>query len=91
MIDKSWTEIAAVHQLELTHDAKGHQLCYFHFLQDWERFLRSHDSGVTDKEEQHKIVIATAHLAHQRDAVVFEKEVRCQATFKTVEISNQAS
>ena len=46
MIDKSRQEMAAVHQLVVTLDSKGYLLCYFHFLQEWERFLRSKESGV---------------------------------------------
>lgn len=40
MIDKSPTEMAAVDLLKRTGDAAGWLLCYFHMLQDWERFIR---------------------------------------------------
>jgi hypothetical protein len=51
-------------------------LCYFHFLQEWERFLRSSESGVSGPEERHAIMLRLAQLKRQRDSIIFEKEVR---------------
>lgn len=75
MIDKSATEMAAVNLLVLTGDARGWLLCYFHFLQDWERFIRSAESQVAGKAAQHSIMLWLARLAHIREPTVFETEV----------------
>ncbi|EFN51443.1 hypothetical protein CHLNCDRAFT_140162 [Chlorella variabilis] len=74
MIDKSKTEIAAVDQLVSTGHAEGYLLCYFHFLQDWERFLSSGDAGVP-KAERHRIMLALARLAHMQDQAPFKQEL----------------
>lgn len=75
MIDKSKQEMAAVRQLVLTGDADDYLLCYFHFLQDWERFLRSKDSGVSGREMQHRLLLELAALAHVRDEGLFNNQV----------------
>ncbi|EFN58954.1 hypothetical protein CHLNCDRAFT_50501 [Chlorella variabilis] len=74
MIDKSKTEIAAVDQLVSTWHAEGYLLGYFHFLQDWERFLSSGDAGVP-KAERHRIMLALARLAHMQDQAPFKQEL----------------
>lgn len=79
MIDKSKTEIAAVNQLVSTGDARGWLLCYFHFLQEWERFLTSSESGVSGKEARHSVMVALDRLAHIKDKSVFEEEVGAPA------------
>ena len=79
MIDKSATEIAAVQQLVLSRDALGWLLCYFHFLQDWERFIRSNESGVAEKHGQHALMLALARLAHVREEAVFQQKVCASA------------
>ena len=78
MIDKSATEIAAVRKLVATGDARGHLLCYFHLLQAWERMVRSAESGVTCRSEQHKVLVHLAHLAHVRCPVMFDVKVGCR-------------
>lgn len=75
MIDKSKTEMAAVDLLVLSGDALGWLLCYFHMLQDWERFLTSADSGVVGREAQHAVMVALAHLAHCREESAFKAQV----------------
>jgi hypothetical protein len=74
MIDNSKTEKAAVRQLWVTGDAKGYLLCYFHFLQDWERFLISKEAGVS-KEEKNAIMVELAELMHCRSKQLFLKKV----------------
>lgn len=75
MIDKSLTEMAAVHLLVLSGDALGWLLCYFHMLQDWERFLTSAESGVVGREAQHNVMLALARLAHCREESAFKAQV----------------
>lgn len=75
MIDKSKTEMAAVHLLELSGDALGWLLCYFHMLQDWERFLTSVESGVVGREAQHNVMVALAGLTHCREESAFKAQV----------------
>ena len=66
------------HQLASTGHAEGYLLCYFHFLQDWERFLSSGDAGVP-KAERHRIMLALARLAHMQDQAPFQQEVGSNA------------
>lgn len=75
MIDKSKTEMAAVHLLELSGDALGWLLCYFHMLQDWERFLTSAESAVVGRDAQHIVMLALARLAHCREEAAFKAQV----------------
>ena len=75
MIDKSKAEMAAVRQLGLAEQAKGYLLCYFHFLQDWERFVRSAQSGVPS-EHQHRLLVHLSRVAHNEDEEVFKAAVR---------------
>ena len=75
MIDKAKAEMAAVHQLELTGDALGWLLCYFHYLQDWERYLTSSESGVSGKLAQHSLMLALACLAHITNEGLFQEKV----------------
>lgn len=75
MIDKSQAEIAAVKELVSTGDATDWLLCYFHFLQEWERFLSSADSGVAARGERHRLMVSLAALAHIKDKAVFNAEV----------------
>jgi hypothetical protein len=79
MMDKSRQEMAAVRQLVLTGDAIGFLLCYFHVVQDWERFVRSSESGVADKGMQHRVLVDLAKLAHTRDKRLFEDKVGAAA------------
>ena len=84
VIDKSKTEMAAVRLLQNSGDALGWLLCYFHMLQDWERFLSSAESGVSEKKARHAIMMKLAALAHVRDKTVFQGNVSswhaCTAT-----------
>lgn len=75
MIDKSKQEMAAVRQLKLTGDATDFLLCYFHFLQEWERFARSSESGVIGKARQHRLLCDLAELARIRSPSLFEAQV----------------
>ena len=75
MIDKSKQEMAAVRQLVLTGDATDYLLCYFHFLQEWERLVRSNECGVSGKPMQHRVLKELADLAHTRDRALFEQKV----------------
>lgn len=75
MVDKAKNEIAAIRLLELAGEADGHLLCYFHFLQEWERFLRSAESGVSGKEAQHRVIVGLAHLVHVRSEEMFTAKV----------------
>ena len=79
MMDKSRQEMAAVRQLVLTGDAINFLLCYFHVVQDWERFVRSSESGVADKGMQHRVLVELAKLAHTRDKRLFEDKVGAAA------------
>lgn len=74
IIDNSSTEKAAVRQLELTQDARGFLLCYFHFLQDWERFIISKESAVS-KLEKNGIMVELRELMHCRSEELFKKKV----------------
>ncbi len=80
MIDKSTTEMAAVRLLVLSGDALGYLLCYFHFLQDWERFLISKETGVS-KQEKNGIMVALAGLAHCGNEQVFLAKVSAHCCF----------
>ena len=64
IVDKSKHEIAAVRQLVLISAASKYQLCYFYFLQEWERFVRCSESGDTGKPMQHCVLRELADLAH---------------------------
>ena len=75
MVDKARNEIAAIKQLVSTGDAMGWLLCYFHFLQEWERFLRSAESGVVGKEAQHRVLRSLAHLVHVKSERMFKEKV----------------
>lgn len=70
MIDKSKAEMAAIRESGVTF-----LLCYFHVLQDWERFLRSSSSGVRSAEDRHGVILSIARLKQQRDQALFDKEV----------------
>jgi hypothetical protein len=76
MMDKSKTEMAAVHQLVLSGDAKGKLLCYFHFLQEWERLLITSEAGVS-REDKNRIMVALQQLMHCRNEQLFKQLVRC--------------
>jgi len=75
MIDKSKTEIAAVNVLAAEGLACSWLLCYFHFLQEWERFLVSKESGVEERADRHMVLVMLARLAHIKERAVFEAEV----------------
>jgi hypothetical protein len=75
MIDKSKTEIAALTAVGITH-----LLCLFHMLQDWERYLRSSESGVKDVEQRLAILTLLKELALSQDQAWFDnKEVAFKA------------
>jgi hypothetical protein len=67
MIDKSPTEMRALMDCGLIFF-----LCYFHVLQAWERFVRSADSGVTDKRMRGSILRDVIAVANAKDASVFK-------------------
>jgi len=79
MIDKSQTEMAAVRLLVAKGFAKGFLLCYFHIMQDLERFVSSSDAAVPEKAERKRIIHAVALLTHNREKAVFNREVGSQA------------
>lgn len=74
MIDKSKTEIAALSALGITH-----LLCLFHMLQDWERYLRSAESGIKDVDERLAILTQLKDLAKAKDEAWFKNK---EAAFK---------
>ena len=74
MIDKSKAEMAAISSIP----GAKFLLCYFHLLQDWERFLRSAESGVKSAEQRHAIILQLAQLKQQRDPAMFDFQV-CNA------------
>ena len=76
MIDKAQVEMAAVDDLKRCGEASGYLLCYFHFLQEWERFIRSAESGVTSKEMQNAAMVSLASLARLKEPTIFKLEVR---------------
>ncbi len=71
MIDKSKAEMAAIRGI-----GAKFLLCFFHLGQDWERFLRSSESGVRNAEERHAIMLRIAHLKRQQNEALFQHEVR---------------
>ena len=73
MMDKSKAEMAAANAI-----GAEFLLCYFHFLQEAERFCRGSTSGVKSPEDRHAIIISLASLAKQRNEAIFNKEVRTQ-------------
>lgn len=75
MIDKAKQEIAAVNVLVSEGLASKWLLCYFHFLQEWERFLVSKKSGVSERGAQQLVMVMLGRLAHHKDRTVFEEEV----------------
>ena len=75
MIDKAKAEMAAARQLERTGDALGWLLCYFHYLQDWERYLSGSESGVSGKLAQHSLMLTLACLAHVSNEALFQEKV----------------
>jgi len=69
MIDKSTTEISAIGGLD---GEVKYLLCFFHMLQEWERFLRSSDSGgVKSDEDRAAILIDIAYMKKAGDEAVF--------------------
>jgi hypothetical protein len=66
MIDKSATEICALTQLGMQHF-----LCLFHLLQDWERYLRSAESGVKLAEDRLQILADLKQLAATKELAAF--------------------
>ena len=75
MIDKAKQEIAAVNVLASKGLARRWLLCYFHFLQEWERFIVSKESSVNGRPSQQLVVSMLADLAQLKDRAVFEVEV----------------
>lgn len=65
MIDKSRVEMAALREAGV----KDYLLCLFHMLQDWERYLRSSESGVgsSAKDLRTSIMGSLRELARHRD------------------------
>lgn len=82
MIDKSRTEMAAI---DAVTDQQGSSsrprwlLCYFHMVQELERFLKSGDAGVGSKPERHRILVEMMDLKFIRDKGIFLRE---SAAFK---------
>jgi hypothetical protein len=74
MMDKSKAEMAAAKSI-----GAKFLLCYFHFLQEAERFLRGSTSGVKTPEDRHKIMLSLANLKRQRNEAIFKKEVSVHA------------
>jgi hypothetical protein len=69
MIDKSRTEAAAIR-------ACGEQFgyCYFHFLQEWERFARSGRVGIKDATTRADLLQDLATLKRQGTEVLFKQQ-----------------
>ena len=67
MIDKSATEICAIGTLL----GREWLLCLSHMLQDWERFLRSSESGVRQRCDRLEIQRALKRLFHARNKQQF--------------------
>ena len=70
MIDKSKAERSAIVSI-----GAKFLSCFFHLLQDWERFLKSSDSGVRSAEDRHDIIVNVAHLKQQHDSAIYDREV----------------
>lgn len=82
MIDKSRTEMAAIDAvLDQQGSSPGPRwlLCYFHMVQELERFLKSGDAGVGSKPERHRILVEMMDLKFIRDKGIFLRE---SAAFK---------
>lgn len=70
MIDKSSIEIAAIGEIKA-----NYLLCRFHMMQEWERFLRSSDSGVHGKANDQlrgQVLAFLSELQQTKDAATFE-------------------
>jgi hypothetical protein len=69
LIDKAKAEISAIQK-------QGHKylLCYFHMLQDFERFAKTRESGIKDKEERASLLQAMAVLRDIDNKVVFDNK-----------------
>ena len=79
MIDKAKVEMAAVDDLKRCGEAAGYLLCYFHFLQEWERFIRSAESGVSCRAMQNAAMVCLSSLARLKESTIFKLEVRQEA------------
>jgi hypothetical protein len=66
MIDKSPTEMRALRDCGIIFF-----LCFFHVLQAWECFVRSADSGVTNKGTRKNMLKDIIALVQAKDAKVF--------------------
>ncbi len=75
MIDKSTAEICAIGTLL----ERMWHLCIFHVLQDWDRFLKSSEAGVKDKEVRTAVLQALKRLSQTRDK---EQFAAASANFK---------
>ena len=71
MIDKSKVEISALTALEL-----AYFLCLFHVLQDWERFVRSAESGVKGDDNRATVLAWLKKLARTEDKALFKTSLR---------------
>ena len=68
MIDKSKAEMSGLSLLEIFW-----VLCWFHVLQELQRFLRSAESGVRNKEEQQRILREIEELKLCKSRAQFEQ------------------
>lgn len=93
MMDKSKAEMAAMRKLNI-----HFLLCFFHLLQDWERFLRTCKSGVSGvsleaKKARREILDDVKRLKQSSDRSIFIKRVaefkikwaRCPAVLQYLE------
>ena len=82
MVDKSRTEMAAIDAVPDQHSSSPGPRwlsCYFHMVQELERFLKSGDAGVGSKPERHRILVEMMDLKFIRDKGIFLRE---SAAFK---------
>ena len=81
MIDKSTTEMAAI-RAALGRDA--YLLCYFHLLQEWERYARRADGGGVKTPDERSSLLRwierLAHCTNKRDFKRLEKEFYAEWT-----------
>lgn len=71
LIDKSKVEIAALNSMGIKY-----LLCLFHVLQDWERFLRSAESGVKGDDNRAAVLARLKKMALVEDAALFAAEMK---------------
>jgi hypothetical protein len=71
LVDKAKAAMSAIGK-------EGHKfiLCYFHMLQDFERFAKTRDSGIKSKEERALLLLGMAALRDIDDETVFKNKAK---------------